>query len=95
FLQRRKYERLNKLNGGRKPLRVVKLGGRQHKMAWKLKFVPKLKFRFIKSAVTVCAKSWLKRIRDGYGRMMVDLAHSEFNDRIIADIYKSIGINIQ
>ncbi|KAH9306400.1 hypothetical protein KI387_010804, partial [Taxus chinensis] len=108
YMQSRKYKRLDEFNGERKRLRAVKLGGRQgNNMAWKLKFLPRLKLRFIKSAVKVSAKSWLANIKDGYVSTMFNLLQSkvrrapsarridDFNDKMIVEIYKSFGIDVQ
>ncbi|GLJ09652.1 hypothetical protein SUGI_0113400 [Cryptomeria japonica] len=108
FMQRRKYERLDDSNGGRKRLRVVRLGGRRGKRIWKLKSMPKLKFRAIKSAVKVAVKSLSAKIKDEYIKLMFNLStHSrfrqptsmvrieEFNDKIIVEIYKSFGREVK
>ncbi|GLJ09650.1 hypothetical protein SUGI_0113380 [Cryptomeria japonica] len=102
-MQRRKYKRLHDFNGGRKRLRVVRLGGRRGRRIWKLKFVPKLKLRIIKSAVNVSVKSFPAKIKDGYVKLMFNLSHpgfsqphsqmriEDFNDKITVEIYKSFG----
>ncbi|GLJ09647.1 hypothetical protein SUGI_0113350 [Cryptomeria japonica] len=107
FMQRRKYERLDDFNGGRKRLRVVRLGGRRGRRIWKLKSIPKLKFRVIKSAVNVAVKSLSAKIKDEYVKLMFNLSHSrcrqptsqvrieEFNDKIIVEIYKSFGREVK
>ncbi|XP_057844750.1 uncharacterized protein LOC131054291 [Cryptomeria japonica] len=107
FMQRRKYKRLDDFNGGRKRLRVVRLGGRRGRRIWKLKFVPKLKFRIIKLAVNVSIKSLSEKIKDGYVKLMLNLSHSrfrqppsqmrieDFNDKIIVEIYTSFGREVK
>ncbi|KAH9306392.1 hypothetical protein KI387_010796, partial [Taxus chinensis] len=106
FWQRRRYTRLDEFNGGRKRLRIVKLGGHKGKLVWKLKLVPKLTLKFIKPAVNVSAKSRLSKMRDAYTNMMFNLAQfriktpkrmcvEEFNDKMIVEIYKSLGIQVQ
>ncbi|GLJ09648.1 hypothetical protein SUGI_0113360 [Cryptomeria japonica] len=106
-MQRRKYKRLHDFNGGRKRLRVVRLGGSRGRRIWKLKFVQKLKFRIIKSAVNVSVKSLPAKIKDGYVKLMFNLSYSrfgqppsqmhieDFNDKIIVEICKSFGREVK
>lgn len=103
YMQRRSYKRLDKNNRGGRRLRIVRLGGHN---VWRLKSVAKLRLS-VKSAVKISAKSWLARIRNTYVNMMLSLAPSRlkepcakkgveiFNDKVIVEIYKSLGVQIQ
>ncbi|GLJ09675.1 hypothetical protein SUGI_0113940 [Cryptomeria japonica] len=107
FMHRRKYRRVDDFNGRRKRLRVVKLDGHKGRLAWKLKYVPILKLKSIKSVVKVSAKSWVSKLRDTYINMMYSLAQlrvnqgpskmgvEDFNDKMIVEIYKSMGVQVQ
>jgi len=105
FMQRRRYTRLP---GRSKRMQMAKLGGRKGKgisLVWRLKAVPRLRFRIIPSA----AKSWMARIRDTYVDMMTGFARSctisrqpsrkkavqDFNTKVVVEIYKSLGIQVQ
>ncbi|GLJ41855.1 hypothetical protein SUGI_0866530 [Cryptomeria japonica] len=47
FMKRRRYTRFDKFNGERRRLRSIQLGGSKGRIVWRLKFVPKLKLRYI------------------------------------------------
>lgn len=106
IMQRRKYTRLS---GRSKRMHVAKLGGRKGKgvsFVWRLKAVPRLRLRVIRSA----AKSWLARIRDNYMDLMTGFSRSctissqpasrknmavqDFNTKVVVEIYKSLGIQV-
>ncbi|GLJ09695.1 hypothetical protein SUGI_0114310 [Cryptomeria japonica] len=100
-------ERFDEFDVKRKKQRTVSLGGYKSKLVWKLKLMPKLKLRVITSAVKVSPKSWLAKIGKGYVNTMfnlfrpiprktrVKLKAEDFNDKVIVDFYKSLGIQLQ
>lgn len=105
FTQRKGYTRLPSRS---RRMRMAKLGRRQSKgasLVWRLRAVPRLRFRVIESA----ARSWMSRIRDTYVDMMTGLGRSltmnsrphpkkkaveEFNTKVVIEIYKSLGIQV-
>ncbi|GLJ09674.1 hypothetical protein SUGI_0113930 [Cryptomeria japonica] len=102
FIRRRRYKRLESFNGGRKSLRIVRLGEHKGRLVLKFKSVPKLKLRFTKHA-----KSLLSRLRDSYMNMMVNLSQyriwqpsakmgvEDIQDKVIVEMFKSLGIQVQ
>jgi hypothetical protein len=107
FMQRRRYTRLH--GGGRSNrMRIAKLGRRKGTgvfLVWKVKAVPKLRLRVVRTA----AKSWGRRMRDAYVDMMMGFTRSctirskparrmavqDFNTKVVIEMYKSLGIQVQ
>ncbi|GLJ09676.1 hypothetical protein SUGI_0113990 [Cryptomeria japonica] len=107
LMKRRRYTRFDKFNGERRRLRSIQLGGSKARIVWRLKFVPKLKLRYTKSVEKFSAKSWLAKVRDSYVNMMFNLAQlrikqtpkkmrvEDFNNKMITEIYKSMGVQVE
>lgn len=104
IMQRRRYTRLP---GRSQRMRMAKLGRRKGKgvsFVWRLKAVPRLRLRIIRSA----AKSWMTRIRNtyvdlmtGFGRSLTisrqpskKMAVQDFNTKVVVEMYKSLGIQV-
>jgi len=105
IMQRRKYTRLP---GKSQRMQMARLGGRNGKGAsfvWRLKALPRLRLRILRSA----AKSLTARIRDTYVDLITGFARSctisrqpsrkskavqDFNTKVVIEIYKSLGIQV-
>ncbi|KAK1357479.1 hypothetical protein POM88_050735 [Heracleum sosnowskyi] len=88
-------------NGRRKSAKTVTLGG-SPKRSWRMKTVPKLKFKLVLSSPM---RLW-RKLKNGYMNMMLNLGSSrnpkarqssraaynntEFDNRLVFEIYKSL-----
>eukprot|EP01018_Ginkgo_biloba_P028186 Gb_36187 [translate_table: standard] len=99
-LQWRGYERLHS-RGGRR-LRVARFGG-GNRVVWRLKRLPKLRLKsFLHASL---ARRFVMKLKEFYVKAMLSAAqHSRdakqkridmFNEKVIIEIYKSLGIQVQ
>ncbi|GLJ09698.1 hypothetical protein SUGI_0114380 [Cryptomeria japonica] len=85
FMQRRKYERLN---GGRKRWKAVRLGRGQGKMGWRIKILPKIRLVNIKDLSLSLVP---KRVTQPSAGKRIE----NFNDKLVVQMYKSFGIDVK
>eukprot|EP01018_Ginkgo_biloba_P028180 Gb_21886 [translate_table: standard] len=103
YLQRRRYEKLDGSKRGRKRLRIIRMGTGK-RMVWRLRLLPRLR---VKNLVPACSGgiNLMMKLKQFYVKSILNVAHhskdakqkriDKFNEKVIVEIYKSIGLEVQ